>query len=72
MKVFGILNDKYWYLNEMIQHEFGNASSSPLWVGEDKGNIGFIKLHIWHHEGKPYHNFPVDISIQLFNLYHLG
>ena len=45
-------------LNEVVEHEGGDAGTSPLWVGEDEGDVGLVVLHIRYHEGKGHHHFP--------------
>ena len=45
-------------LYEMVEHEGGDAGSSPLWVCKDEGDVGFIVLHVRHHEGKGHLHFP--------------
>lgn len=42
----------------MIKHELRNACSSPLWVGEDEGDVSFVEFNIRDHKRKPYNNLP--------------
>ena len=40
------------YLKKVVDHESGNASTTPLGVSEQERNVGFIVFDIGHHEGK--------------------
>lgn len=47
------------YLDEMIDHECRNPCSSPLGVDKQKGDIGFVVLHVRNHEAKGNDDFLI-------------
>lgn len=50
----------FHYLDKMVNHEGSNPSSSPLRVHQEKRDVSFIVLHIWHHKAKGNDNFLVE------------
>lgn len=48
------------HLDEMVDHEGANASSPPLRMDQQKGDVGLVVFHIWHHETEANHNLFVE------------
>lgn len=47
-------------LDQMVDHEGADASSSPLGVNQQEGDIGLVVLHVWNHETKTNHHFFIQ------------
>ena len=43
----------------MVEHEFGDASPTPVRVGEQIWNVSFIVRDVWHHESKSYYEVAI-------------
>ena len=47
-------------LNEMVNHEGGDASTAPLWMREEEGDVSFVALHVRNHKREADDALPVQ------------
>lgn len=54
------------HLDQMVQHEGGDAGLAPLGMAEDEGDVGLVVLDVRHHERKANHQLPMEYQMLLF------
>lgn len=44
----------------MVDHECADASPPPFGMDQQEGDVGFVVLHVWHHETEANNHFFIE------------
>lgn len=48
------------HLDQMVDHEGADASSPPLGMDQQEGDVGLVVLHVRNHEAKAHHHLLIE------------